>query len=322
MALAPLRQFGLKTYDGHDTAGDLRCRLSGVPSWDILGNVIPYIGGGEEEKIETETRKILGSLTPNGVVDHPVSSARPRRACRCRTDIPRRSRSASTTAFATGGHHRGLDVVPGRPQELELPSAPERPFTLHRAQPAAAAARRQPRRRHGGHHRPAAPVPALRLQVRGARSQHDSRRGRRGDPQRRADASRGAAVNVIMKFGGTSVADAEAMTRVINIVRDQRRIPESTPPVVVVSAMSKVTDRLVETGTAAPASARATRRRDSRRSAGPSHLGSRRPWSRGGARRARRDADRRLSSAERVGPDWAAARRRVARGDRRDSRHR
>eukprot|EP01133_Synstelium_polycarpum_P003644 gene3644-4184_t len=33
----------------------------GVPSLDILGNVIPYIGD-EEEKIEIETKKILGSL--------------------------------------------------------------------------------------------------------------------------------------------------------------------------------------------------------------------------------------------------------------------
>ncbi len=56
-------------------------------------------------------------------------------------------------------------------------------------------------------------------------------------------------MNVIMKFGGTSVADADAMTRVINIVRDHRgRYPASQVPVVVVSAMSKVTDRLVETG--------------------------------------------------------------------------
>jgi aspartate kinase len=55
-------------------------------------------------------------------------------------------------------------------------------------------------------------------------------------------------VNVIMKFGGTSVADAEAMMRVINIVRGQiARFPNHTLPVVVVSAMSKVTDRLVET---------------------------------------------------------------------------
>jgi aspartate kinase len=55
-------------------------------------------------------------------------------------------------------------------------------------------------------------------------------------------------VNVIMKFGGTSVADAEAMNRVIGIVRSEvRRGGDATPPVVVVSAMSKVTDRLIET---------------------------------------------------------------------------
>jgi aspartate kinase len=52
-----------------------------------------------------------------------------------------------------------------------------------------------------------------------------------------------------MKFGGTSVADAEAMARVIAIVRTQlANSPKGKPPVVVVSAMSKVTDRLIETG--------------------------------------------------------------------------
>ncbi|HUR35383.1 MAG TPA: lysine-sensitive aspartokinase 3 [Vicinamibacterales bacterium] len=55
-------------------------------------------------------------------------------------------------------------------------------------------------------------------------------------------------MNVIMKFGGTSVADAEAMNRVINIVRAQwADNAAARPPVVVVSAMSKVTDRLIET---------------------------------------------------------------------------
>lgn len=34
----------------------------GVPSLDILGNVIPYIGGSEEEKVELEPRKMLGRL--------------------------------------------------------------------------------------------------------------------------------------------------------------------------------------------------------------------------------------------------------------------
>ena len=56
-------------------------------------------------------------------------------------------------------------------------------------------------------------------------------------------------MNVIMKFGGTSVQDADAMNRVISIVRNQwAQNPADKPPVVVVSAMSKVTDRLVETG--------------------------------------------------------------------------
>jgi aspartate kinase len=55
-------------------------------------------------------------------------------------------------------------------------------------------------------------------------------------------------VSVIMKFGGTSVADAEAMNRVIAIVKKQIDTDRAgKPPVVVVSAMSKVTDRLIET---------------------------------------------------------------------------
>ena len=49
-----------------------------------------------------------------------------------------------------------------------------------------------------------------------------------------------------MKFGGTSVADPEAITRLIGIVRGQReRSDRRTPPVVVVSALAGVTDQLV-----------------------------------------------------------------------------
>src|SRR5579871_4250309 len=61
MALAPLRLFSITkilvtTMQAVSGAG-----YPGVPSFDILGNVIPYIGGGEEEKIEKETQKILGA---------------------------------------------------------------------------------------------------------------------------------------------------------------------------------------------------------------------------------------------------------------------
>src|SRR5438876_8816906 len=54
-------------------------------------------------------------------------------------------------------------------------------------------------------------------------------------------------LSVVMKFGGTSVADAEAIGRVANIVRREIEArPDGAPPIVVVSALAKVTDRLVE----------------------------------------------------------------------------
>jgi aspartokinase len=67
-------------------------------------------------------------------------------------------------------------------------------------------------------------------------------------------------MNVVMKFGGTSVADADAIGRLIAIVRRQierqqaGNRADSKPPIVVVSALSKVTDgllgaaRLIESG--------------------------------------------------------------------------
>ena len=68
LALAPLHQaFGIEqlfvtTLQALSGAG-----YPGVPSLDILGNIIPYIGGGEEEKIESEPLKILGTFE-NGTV--------------------------------------------------------------------------------------------------------------------------------------------------------------------------------------------------------------------------------------------------------------
>src|SRR4029079_7473915 len=56
----------------------------------------------------------------------------------------------------------------------------------------------------------------------------------------------GTIVSVVMKFGGTSVADAEAIRRLIGIVRGQRaKSPAVDAPVVVVSALAGVTDKLV-----------------------------------------------------------------------------
>ncbi len=54
---------------------------------------------------------------------------------------------------------------------------------------------------------------------------------------------------VVMKFGGTSVEDAKAIARTAEIVRGRR--DQGAHPVVVVSAMAKVTDQLIAAASAA-----------------------------------------------------------------------
>ncbi|HEX6669268.1 MAG TPA: aspartate-semialdehyde dehydrogenase, partial [Gemmatimonadales bacterium] len=67
LALAPLhRAFQVERLFVSTMQAVSGAGYPGVPSLDALGNVIPYIGG-EEEKIERETRKILGTLGPGGV---------------------------------------------------------------------------------------------------------------------------------------------------------------------------------------------------------------------------------------------------------------
>ena len=76
MALAPLHQrFGIgsvivTTFQATSGAG-----YPGVPSLDILGNVVPFVAG-EEPKMERETQKILGRLNGRGVepASFPVSA--------------------------------------------------------------------------------------------------------------------------------------------------------------------------------------------------------------------------------------------------------
>src|SRR6476646_8308572 len=57
---------------------------------------------------------------------------------------------------------------------------------------------------------------------------------------------------VVMKFGGTSVADAQAISRLIDIVRHSRATAD-VPPAIVVSATSKTTDQLLALAAAARA---------------------------------------------------------------------
>ena len=71
LALAPLHQrFELETVMAVTMQAVSGAGYPGVPSLDILGNVIPYIAK-EEEKMEEETRKLLGSLNGAGVTLAP-----------------------------------------------------------------------------------------------------------------------------------------------------------------------------------------------------------------------------------------------------------
>src|SRR5947209_7797152 len=72
MALAPLRPFGLKSVMITTLQAISGAGYPGVASWDILGNVIPFIDG-EEHKIETETKKILGCYGDKRIDPHPVT---------------------------------------------------------------------------------------------------------------------------------------------------------------------------------------------------------------------------------------------------------
>jgi aspartate-semialdehyde dehydrogenase len=105
----------------------------GVPSLDILGNVIPYIGG-EEEKMEIETRKILGSFNGRGIdlAQFPVSAQCNRVAVE---DGHMESISVKLAKKTTPDRIAELlRAFYGPPQELDLPSAPKRPIVVMDAQ--------------------------------------------------------------------------------------------------------------------------------------------------------------------------------------------
>jgi aspartate-semialdehyde dehydrogenase len=126
MALAPLRVFGLRACVVTTMQAVSGAGYPGVPSMDILGNLIPFISG-EEEKIEVETRKILGTLADGEVAYHPVTVS----ASTTRVPVVDGHTESVSVSFdaspALDDVRAALEAFRGRPQELSLPSAPPRP---------------------------------------------------------------------------------------------------------------------------------------------------------------------------------------------------
>jgi aspartate-semialdehyde dehydrogenase len=76
LALKPLMKFGIETVHVASMQAVSGAGYEGVPSMAILGNIIPYIGG-EEEKVETEPQKILGTFDGEKIInaDFTVSAS-------------------------------------------------------------------------------------------------------------------------------------------------------------------------------------------------------------------------------------------------------
>ena len=127
MALAPLRQFGLKSVTVTTLQAVSGAGYPGVPTLDILGNVVPFIGG-EEEKIESETKRILGAMTDGAVTPHPVViSAQTTRV----PVLDGHTESVSATLeqnVSVDDVRAALEAFRGRPQQYELPTAPAQPI--------------------------------------------------------------------------------------------------------------------------------------------------------------------------------------------------
>jgi aspartate-semialdehyde dehydrogenase len=129
MALAAVRHYEpsrvmISTMQAVSGAG-----YPGVASLDILGNLVPFIDG-EEEKIQTETQKILGTLQGDRVVPHPmVVSAQT-------TRVPVINGHTETISVEFKNKPSQDELVAafrrftGKPQQHGCPSAPKQPLIV------------------------------------------------------------------------------------------------------------------------------------------------------------------------------------------------
>ncbi len=132
LALAPVQRFGLRrvlvtTFQAASGAG-----YPGVASLDLIDNVIPYIDG-EEEKIEAETRKILGGWSGGGF--DPLAT---RISATC-ARVPVRDGHLEAVSVEFERRPEPEEIISAwreftaEPQRLGLPSAPQ-PTIVYRAE--------------------------------------------------------------------------------------------------------------------------------------------------------------------------------------------
>ena len=130
LALAPLHQkFGVEACVVTTLQAISGAGYPGVSAMDITDNVVPYIGS-EEEKIERETQKILGTVRDGTIASAPFPvSAQVHRVnvqdghiAAIRVKLGRKTDVAGVRA--------ALAEFSGVPQALKLHTAPERPIIV------------------------------------------------------------------------------------------------------------------------------------------------------------------------------------------------
>lgn len=130
MSLAPLEAaFGIEKVLMTSMQAVSGAGYPGVPTLDIMGNVIPYISG-EEEKVECETQKLLGKL-----VDGRIEPARFKVSAQCNRVLVEDGHTESISVSLR--KHTNLDGLieawrnyRSLPQEKALPSAPAHPIVV------------------------------------------------------------------------------------------------------------------------------------------------------------------------------------------------
>jgi len=130
IVLKPLMQFGLSKVMMTSMQALSGAGYPGVPSLDILDNVVPFIGG-EEEKVESETMKLLGSFNGKAFVNAPMAVSA---SCN-RVNV--RDGHTETVSVKLDKKVSLPDLVAAfenfNPLKgLGLPSAPDRPIVVRR----------------------------------------------------------------------------------------------------------------------------------------------------------------------------------------------
>jgi aspartate-semialdehyde dehydrogenase len=126
MALGPLKQFGITRIVTTTLQAISGAGYPGVPSMDIVANVVPYIGN-EEEKMQQETQKILGAFADDHIDDLP---ARVSAHCNRVPVIDGHTVTVSvelSSKLSEADLRNAFETFTALPQQRKLASAPARP---------------------------------------------------------------------------------------------------------------------------------------------------------------------------------------------------